>query len=97
VKETTDMARWTHRLPYADPNPVTARHDQPEMKRGQVWEVVSGRKYPIGARGRVFWWGKNRWGVTVGLATTDRKDANGKNRDVIFVAYGNLRFVSEAR
>lgn len=65
----------------------------PSLQRGQVWTVCKGRKFPIGAKGRVFWWGTNRWGMTVGLATTDRKDAKGKNLDVIFVAVDNLEYI----
>jgi len=32
-------------------------------------KVVSGRKVPIGTTGRVFWAGKNQWGLRVGLRT----------------------------
>ena len=65
----------------------------PPLRRGQVWEVAKGRKFPIGATGKVFWWDSGKWGLKVGLATTDRKDERGRNRDVIFVAFDNLRYV----
>lgn len=65
----------------------------PPLRKGQVWEVVKGRKFPIGAKGKVFWWDNGKWGLKVGLATTERKDERGRNRDVIFVAFDNLRYV----
>lgn len=65
----------------------------PPLRKGQVWEVAKGRKFPIGATGKVFWWDNGKWGLKVGLATTDRKDERGRNRDVIFVAFDNLRYV----
>lgn len=73
-------------------NEEVAKILTPSLQRGQVLTVYKGRKFPIGAKGRVFWWGDNRWGMTVGLATTERKDAKGKNLDVIFVALDNLKY-----
>lgn len=61
--------------------------------RGSTWEIVRGRKFPIGTRGKVFWSGLNRWGLVVGLSTTDRKDERGRNLDVIFVSAANLERV----
>lgn len=65
----------------------------PEPRKGQVWEVVKGRKFAKGTRGKLFWSGTNQWGESFGLATSDRKDEQGRNADAIFVASGNLAYV----
>ena len=65
----------------------------PEPRKGQVWEVVKGRKFAKGTRGKLFWSGTNQWGESFGLATSDRKDEQGRNTDAIFVASGNLAYV----
>jgi hypothetical protein len=65
----------------------------PKPQRGQVWEVVKGRKFAKGTRGKLFWYGTNQWGESFGLATSDRKDEKGRNLDAIFVASGNLAYV----
>lgn len=65
----------------------------PNPQRGQVWEVVKGRKFAKGTRGKLFWYGMNQWGESFGLATSDRKDEKGRNADAIFVASGNLAYV----
>lgn len=68
----------------------------PALARGQTYKVVRGRKVPIGTTGKVFWWGdKNGWGMCVGMNTSDRKDAKGKNLDVVFVALKNLEYVPD--
>lgn len=60
------------------------------LRRGDLYEVVAGRKYPLGLRGKVFWVGSNKWGQSVGLTTSDRKLPNGRNADVIFISPKNL-------
>lgn len=65
----------------------------PEPRKGQVWEVVKGRKFAKGTRGELFWSGTNQWGESFGLATSDRKDEQGRNADAIFVASTNLAYV----
>ena len=65
----------------------------PPLKRGQTYKVVRGRKVPIGTMGKVFWFGDKGWGMGVGLNTSDRKDARGRNLDVVFVALKNLEYV----
>lgn len=65
-----------------------------EVRRGQTWVVVRGRKFPHGTVGKVFWVGTNKWGTSAGLATSDRVDpSTGRNLDAIFVSTGNLRLV----
>ena len=66
---------------------------RPAPRRGQLYEVVDGRKYPHGLRGVLFWSGSNKWGESYGLATSDRKLPNGRNADVIFVNPKNLKFI----
>jgi hypothetical protein len=65
----------------------------PKLARGQVWRVYKGRKFPIGTQGTVFWYGDNRFGLAVGLATTERKSQSGKYLDVIFVSAGNIEYI----
>jgi hypothetical protein len=69
----------------------------PALARGQTYKVVRGRKVPIGTTGKVFWWGDKGWGMAVGMNTSDRKDARGKNLDVVFVALKNLEYVPDAQ
>lgn len=69
----------------------------PALARGQTYKVVRGRKVPIGTTGKVFWWGDKGWGMSVGMNTSDRKDARGKNLDVVFVALKNLEYVPDAQ
>jgi hypothetical protein len=63
-------------------------------KRGWVYEVAAGKKFPRGLRGVFFWSGQNKWGVSYGLSTSDRKLPNGRNADVIFVQPKNLKLVA---
>jgi len=65
----------------------------PKLARGQVWRVYKGRKFPIGTQGTVFWYGDNRFGLAVGLATTERKSLSGKYLDVIFVSVSNIEYI----
>jgi hypothetical protein len=65
----------------------------PRPRRGQLYEVVGGRKFPKGLRGVLFWAGSNKWGESYGLATSDRKLPNGRNADVIFINPKNLQAV----
>jgi hypothetical protein len=67
----------------------------PALAKGQTYKVVRGRKVPIGTTGKVFWWGDKGWGMSVGMNTSDRKDARGKNLDVVFVALKNLEYVPD--
>lgn len=69
----------------------------PALARGQTYKVVRGRKVPIGTTGKVFWWGDKGWGMSVGMNTSDRKDARGKNLDVVFVPLKNLEYVPNAQ
>jgi hypothetical protein len=78
-------------------NSVIASHDKkvaelrnPKVAKGRLVEIVAGRKYPRGTKGKVFWMGENRWGTSVGIATTERKDETGRYADVIFTSPSNL-------
>lgn len=64
----------------------------PEPQRGQEWQVFKGRKVKVGTKGRVFWSGSTKWGVTVGLALTDRKGKDGRFLDTVFVSRDNLTY-----
>lgn len=66
----------------------------PTPARGQTYEVVAGRKYPRGTKGKLFWWGNNSWGESYGLALNDERDDRGRYKNVIFVATKNLQFVT---
>ncbi len=66
------------------------------LAKGQIYKVVRGRKVPHGTTGKVFWFGDKGWGMSVGLSTSDRKDSNGRNLDVVFVALKNLEYVPDA-
>lgn len=64
---------------------------QNEVKRGSLVTVVRGRKYAHGLTGKAFWMGEDRFGGTkVGVALSDRKDGQGRNADVMWIAMTNL-------
>jgi hypothetical protein len=61
------------------------------VKRGTVVTVVRGRKFPKGLTGKVFWMGEDRFGgLKLGVAMSERKDAQGRNVDVMWIASGNV-------
>lgn len=74
-------------------NDIRAIEYPSEVRRGETWVVVKGRKFAHGTVGKVFWVGTNRWGTSAGIATSDRRDAQGRNLDAIFVSTSNLRKV----
>jgi hypothetical protein len=72
------------------------------LKRGVLAEVVRGRKFPIGTKGKVVGFSQSQWGTSVGLATTDKTveiEKNGKkfqnHVDVIWVATKNVEVRDE--
>ena len=65
----------------------------PSIIKGQTYRVVGGRKFPKGKMGKVFWNGQNKYGWSIGLAWSDKKDATGKFTDVGFVSTQNLEYV----
>lgn len=65
----------------------------PSIVKGQTYRVVGGRKFPKGKVGKVFWNGQNKYGWSIGLAWSDKKDATGKFTDVGFVSTQNLEYV----
>ena len=65
----------------------------PSIIKGQTYRVVGGRKFPKGKMGKVFWNGQNKFGWSIGLAWSDKKDATGKFTDVGFVSTQNLEYV----
>lgn len=65
----------------------------PSITKGQTYRVVGGRKFPKGKMGKVFWAGQNKYGWSIGLAWSDKKDATGKFTDVGFVSTQNLEYV----
>lgn len=66
------------------------------IEKGKLVRVTRGRKVPKGTQGRVFWMKDDQWGMRLGIATTDRKDAQGRNADVAWVAASNCDVVNEA-
>lgn len=65
----------------------------PSIVKGQTYRVVGGRKFPKGKVGKAFWNGQNKYGWSIGLAWSDKKDATGKFTDVGFVSTQNLEYV----
>ncbi len=65
----------------------------PSIAKGQTYRVVAGRKFPKGKVGKAFWNGQNKFGWSIGLAWSDKKDATGKFTDVGFVSTQNLEYV----
>lgn len=65
----------------------------PSIAKGQTYRVVGGRKFPKGKVGKAFWNGQNKFGWSIGLAWSDKKDATGKFTDVGFVSTQNLEYV----
>lgn len=64
---------------------------QSDIQRGSLVTVVRGRKYAHGLTGKAFWMGQDKFGGTkVGVALSDRKDGQGRNADVMWIALGNL-------
>jgi len=81
AREAAEVARRTAEARVAE-------HNRP--MHGKVMQVVKGRKVPHGTVGRVFWVGLDNYGKTkVGLATSERKDADGRNVDVVWTAASN--------
>ena len=60
------------------------------INKGDIVTVARGRKFPIGLTGKLFWIGESQWGVKGGVALSDRKDAKGRNLDVMWIALNNL-------
>lgn len=60
-----------------------AEHDRP--LRGKTMQVVRGRKVPKGTVGTVVITGKSQYGPYAMLATTERKLANGRYADTVFI------------
>jgi hypothetical protein len=56
--------------------------EEKRVTRGKRVVVARGRKVPQGTTGIVFWVGDSQWGLKVGIATSERKDARGRNLDV---------------
>lgn len=70
-------------------------HDRAQtITKGDTVRVVKGRKIPKGTVGKVFWKGETRFGWSVGVALSDRKDASGKYADVAFTSPSNLEVVN---
>lgn len=65
----------------------------PKMQHGQSWKVVRGRKVPIGTVGTVFWMGNTKWGMSCGIATTNRKNEKGHFADGFFLNPDNLEYI----
>lgn len=65
-----------------------------KVTKGDTVRVVRGRKVPKGTVGKVFWEGESRFGLSVGLALSDKKDASGKYAEVAFTAPSNLEVVN---
>jgi len=66
-----------------------------DPQKGRRVRVVRGRNVPIGTEGVVIWRGSNDYGERVGIATSDRRDANGKNLDVVWTAVSNVEALPE--
>lgn len=62
-----------------------------DMNKGDEVEVFKGRKVKVGTRGKIFWIGGSQYGTRFGVATSERRDADGKNIDVVWVAAANCR------
>lgn len=64
------------------------------ITNGDTVCVVKGRKIPKGTRGIVFWNGETRYGSSVGIRFSDKKDSSGKYIDVEFTAPINLKVMN---
>ena len=64
------------------------------ITKGDKVKVVRGRKVAKGVVGKVFWKGQTKFGVSVGIALSDRRDASGKWADVAFTSPSNLEVVA---
>ena len=62
-------------------------------QKGSKWRVISGRKWPKGKVGTMFWNGSTRFGPSFGLAWSDKRGPDGKFTDVGFINPANLEFV----
>ena len=70
-------------------------HDRANtVTKGDKVRVAKGRKFKVGTEGVVFWIGDTRYGVSVGVRTSDRKGTDGKWADVFFIARANLEVVN---
>lgn len=67
-----------------------------EVRRDRWVRVVKGRKVPVGTEGRVVWVGNGNWGLRVGVATSEERDANGRYKDVVWTAASNCEVVLDA-
>jgi len=67
------------------------------IEKGREVEVFKGRKVKVGTVGRVFWIGNSQYGLRLGIATSDRKNSRGGNKDVAWVAEGNCRVLNPAQ
>lgn len=65
----------------------------PKPVKGSKWQVTAGRKYPKGKTGVLFWEGRTRFGLSYGLAWSDKRGPDGKFTDVGFVSPHNLEYV----
>jgi hypothetical protein len=66
------------------------------ITKGKVVRVVKGRKVPKGTQGEVFWMRNDVWGMRLGIATSDRRDARGNWADVAWVAADNVAVIDAA-
>lgn len=67
-----------------------------EIRRGDMVMVVAGRKYAHGLVGKTFWSGHDNYGnLKYGVALSDRKDVNGKNADVMWIAASNVEKLAQ--
>lgn len=63
---------------------------------GTLVRVVRGRVVPKGTQGRVVWFGEGQYGLRVGIATSQRRDRNGRHLDVAWTAAKNVDVIPEA-
>ena len=65
--------------------------------RNDIVMVVKGRKFAHGLTGKAFWRGESNYGgFKLGVALTDRKDAKGRNTDVMWISESNVERVLSA-
>lgn len=67
-----------------------------DFSNGKTIKVVKGRKVKVGTQGRVFWMGNNGWGLTLGIALSDRKGTVVRNGRTYNNSYLDTAFVPAA-
>lgn len=68
------------------------------INRNDTVTVVSGRKYAHGLTGKMFWSGRDNYGnQKLGVALSDRKDSQGRNMDVMWIAQSNVEKVQSGQ